>query len=36
LPYTLLISPQRELRLLRLGPLSESELDLALQESLAR
>ncbi len=35
LPFTVLISPQQELRLVRLGPLSESELDLLLQQSLA-
>ena len=36
LPYTLLITPQRELRLAHLGPLSEQELDLAVHQSLAR
>ena len=32
LPYTLVISPQRELLLRRLGPLSESELERILQQ----
>lgn len=36
LPFTLLISPQATLHLVRLGPLSESEIDLAVQQSLAR
>jgi thiol-disulfide isomerase/thioredoxin len=36
LPYTLLIAPDGDLRLARLGPISESELDLAVHQSLAR
>jgi hypothetical protein len=36
LPYTLLIAPDGDLRLVRLGPISESELDLAVHQSLAR
>jgi thiol-disulfide isomerase/thioredoxin len=36
LPYTLLIAPDGDLRLVRLGPVSESELDLAVHQSLAR
>lgn len=36
LPYTLLIAPDGDLRLVRPGPLSESELDLAVHQSLAR
>jgi peroxiredoxin len=36
LPYTLVISPQRELLLLRLGPLSESELERILQQAVTR
>jgi len=36
LPFTVLISADRDLLLVRLGPLSENELDLLLQRSLAR
>lgn len=36
LPYTLVIGPDREPRLIRLGPLSESELDLFLRRTLSR
>lgn len=36
LPFTLVINAQRELLLVRLGPLSESELDRILQQTLTR
>ena len=36
LPYTVILGPGREVRLLQLGPLSESELDRFLQESALR
>ena len=36
LPYTVLITRQREARVLRAGPLSENELNLILQETLKR
>jgi thiol-disulfide isomerase/thioredoxin len=36
LPYTLLIAPNGDLRLVRAGPISESELGLAVHQSLAR
>ncbi|MEF8700773.1 MAG: TlpA disulfide reductase family protein [Candidatus Accumulibacter sp. UW25] len=36
LPYTVVISPAGELRLRHLGPLSEDELALAVQQTLAR
>ncbi len=36
LPFTVLISADRELLLVRLGPLSESELDVLVRQALAR